>query len=107
MPLTRYERGVLEDLMNKVLDQQKAIKFLESEVNRLNDAIVNLGGNNVLELSEEEQADALSAAIRRVLRGLNVKLHTHLSDQEGGDAFAKKGATLIEELITTEEEEGG
>ena len=103
MPLTRYERGVLEDLMNKVIKQQKAIDFLELEVSNLNTAIVDLGGNNVLDLSAEEQANALAAAIARVIEGLDVKIHTHLSDREGGPAFAKKGATLIS-LDTSENE---
>jgi len=96
MPLTGYERGVIEDLMNRILKQQNIIDTLNLEVARLNTAIVNLGGNNILELSSEEQADALEDAIRRVIKKLNVKLHTHLSDQEGGPAFAQKGATLID-----------
>ena len=103
MPLTRYERGVIEDLMNKVLKLQEALNLLEGEVSRLNTAIANLGGSNLLGLSEEEQADALEGAIKRVIKRLNVKNHTHLSDQEGGPAFAKKGATLISQNVEENE----
>lgn len=95
MPLTRYERGVIEDLMNKVVKQQDSINFLQGEVARLNTTIVNLGNSGILALSPKEQAEALEESVKIIIRKLNVKKHNHLSDQEGGPAFAKKGATLI------------
>lgn len=100
MPLTRYERGVIEDLINRVVKLQDKADQLEADLNIANQAIVNLGGNNLLTLSTEEQASALEEAIKNIINKLNVKKHTHLSDEEGGDAFAKKGATLIEEETT-------
>lgn len=96
MPLTRYERGVIEDLLNRVIEQQAILIDFQAEITRLNTAIENISGNNLLQLSTEEQASAIEEAVKKIIKKLNIKMHNHLSDQEGGPAFAKKGATLIE-----------
>lgn len=96
MPLTRYERGVIEDIINKVIKQQESIDFLIAEISRLSEAVEKLGGNNLLNLSTEEIIDIIEDAVRAIIKKALVKKHTHLTDLEGGPAFAEKGANLIE-----------
>lgn len=96
MPLTRYERGVIEDLINRVIDQQNAIIEIQKDIVTLKTTVENLAGNNLLSLSTDEQVAAIEEAVKKIIKKQPIKKHTHLTNQEGGDAFAKKGASLID-----------
>lgn len=97
MPFTDEERALIESLVVKCLDLQQNFNNLVDKVNKnTNWTLKHEYPRTILDLSEDEIKEKIRSAVNAILRGTPVKNHTHLNDQEGGPAFAKKGATLID-----------
>jgi hypothetical protein len=106
MPFTRDERAVIEDLLNKIEKLDRRLVDISETLIAVSNYLDIVGAKpSILELSDEELKEILRDAVRDIVRGIPVVKHTHESDTQGGDAFAKKGATLIEDSNIENEEE--
>lgn len=105
MPFTRDERAIIEDILNRLDKLGAALDVHADTISSMNTFLNRLAGKiTISDLSQEEIEDLIRGAVQKLIKGQNVNLHTHESDKEGGDAFAKKGASLIEEENIENEE---
>lgn len=96
MPLTREERCVIEEVINRVAKLDERIAILEADVATLLEFSSQLKeSGNFLDFSDDEIKDFIRESVRDLIKELAVKKHTHQTDEEGGPAFAQKGANLI------------
>lgn len=107
MPLTREERAVIEELIKRSNELTTQVNDLTSELSKVI-GILNkkeLDGD-MRDWTAEQWANLLQPIIEQIINGgsgssfggtgVKVNKHDHTSDAEGGDAFAAKGARLVE-----------
>ena len=97
MALTREERNSIEKLIKRVRDLETTVTNQGKTIDSLLLMVDNIS-------SATNMADWTSAQWEEFLRPYilkyasqsgNISLHDHTSDSQGGDCFAKKGASLI------------
>ena len=105
MSLTRREREIIEDMLRKLDQLEENIFQLDTNLTVLSNAVSILSGRkNVCDLSKDELVLCIREAVEEITKTTKIKKHTHKNDKQGGPAFAKLGATLIEgEDIENEE----
>lgn len=105
MSLTRREREIIENMLNRLDNFKKDILQLDENLIVLSNAVSILSGRkNVCDLSKDELVLCIREAVEEITKTTKIKKHTHKNDKQGGPAFAKLGATLIEgEDIENEE----
>ena len=97
MSLTRREREIIEDMLRKLDQLEENIFQLDTNLTVLSNAVSILSGRkNVCDLSKDELVLCIREAVEEITKTTKIKKHTHKNDKQGGPAFAKLGATLIE-----------
>ena len=97
MSLTRREREIIEDMLRKLDQLEENIFQLDTNLTVLSNAVSILSGRkNVCDLSKDELVLCIREAVEEIIKTTRIKKHTHKNDKQGGPAFAKLGATLIE-----------
>ena len=103
MPFTDEERALIESLVTKCLALQQALNTLVAQVDINTEWIINYEPPPTIQtLSPSDIKELIRKPVGELIRGTAIKIHTHLSDQSGGPAFAKKGAALITATETEE-----
>jgi hypothetical protein len=100
MALTREERQAIEVLIKKVRSLEDKVNTLEI----LNDALQKIvdsidSESNILDWSSEQVDNWIKPYILKYLSsggGGGIQRHNHTNAQQGGDCFAKLGASLID-----------
>jgi len=97
MSYTREERQLIDKLVKRVIKlsdrQAELVKAVDTIENHLDDPSTATIGT----LSKEELIPKIKEAVEDIIKQAPIKVHSHLSNQEGGPAFARKGATLIDD----------
>jgi len=97
MPFTREERQLIEEIVNRLIKLQNRVTTLEEDMFTVQEFLETLKNITAFsDLSDAEIKLKIANAVQELINELPTKLHTHLSDQEGGPAFARKGARLID-----------
>lgn len=106
MPFTRDERAIIEELLNRMNTLDRRLDTLSNQVEGLANYLDLVGSKVTIgDMSETELKDILRGVVKDIIKGAPVSLHTHENDKEGGSAFAKKGATLIDDTNVENEEQ--
>ena len=107
MSLTRREREIIEDMLKRLDELEENVFQLDTNLTVLADAVSILSGKkNVCDLSKDELVLCIREAVEEITKTTSIKKHTHKTDKQGGPAFAKLGANLIDgEDVENEEPE--
>jgi hypothetical protein len=98
MPLTRDERSVVEDLVRRVRNLEQRADDVDLALNGILEAIASLDSEtNMSDWTQKQWSEFLKPYIKKYLdSGSALPPHDHTSDQQGGPAYADKGARLID-----------
>ena len=105
MSLTRREREIIEDMLRRLDGLEEDIFQLDANLTILANAVAQLASRpTVCDISEERLVECITSAVQKIVGNTKIKKHTHKTAEEGGPAFAKLGANLIDgENIENEE----
>lgn len=102
MPLTREYVKVLQEIVRRLRKLERTTSNIELDIRELKDITSALDNEeNILDWSSNQWKNFLTPFILEHIRtgggSTNISKHDHTTDTSGGDAFARKGAALVEE----------
>ena len=103
MAFTREERLAIEKLIKKVRRLEGKVQGLELQVASLQSIVDAIDGeSNILDWEGSQVEAFLKPYILKYMKkGVSLPNHDHTNDSQGGDCFAKLGASLINGEETT------
>jgi len=105
MPFTREEKILIDKMVNEIKKSRDLILELEDRL-QIQEGIDHTHTRDFSrDFSEKEIRNTIAESVRRLIRSTNVPLHNHLDNQNGGSAFARRGASLVENIPVIAEEE--
>jgi len=98
MALTREERAKIQEMSKRIRNLESQVEDLQLLTNSMQDMLNALDAEtNMSDWTQEQWAAFLRPFIGQFVNtGAAIPKHTHENDEQGGPAFAKLGATLVE-----------
>lgn len=93
MPLNRSERLLIESFVKDINLLKNALRDAQATIKVLSNTGNDSGFGS---LSTSEITELIAESVKNIISKTQVKKHNHTSDEKGGDAFAKLGASLID-----------
>lgn len=97
MSLTRREREIIEDMLRKLDELEENIFQLDANLTILANTVSQLASRpTVCDISTKRLVECIRGAVEDIIKTTEIKRHSHQTAKQGGPAFAKLGANLID-----------
>jgi len=94
MGITRSDYNTIQEMIKRIRSLEKKLIDTEMKLNSLISSVNKISTNAVGDWTQSEWEELLLPIISVANKKLQIKNHTHENNQQGGPAFADKGAKL-------------